>query len=44
MSIFEGLVFLGVVHEKGFDNLEEIQKCFSNRSKEDILEWRDWLV
>jgi hypothetical protein len=24
MSIYEGIVFMGVVHEKGFDNLEEI--------------------
>lgn len=36
MSLFEGIVFLGVVHEKGFDNLDEITKQFPNRTKNEI--------
>ncbi len=44
MSIYEGIVFMGVVHEKGFDNLEEISLQFPKRSKEDIIQWKQWLV
>ncbi len=44
MTLFEGLQFLSVVHEKGFDNIEEISNQFPHKTKEDLFMWKSWLV
>ena len=44
MSLYEGIVFMGVIHEKGFDNIDEISRQFPKRKKQEINQWRQWLV